>query len=122
MSKQSKISGKDSVCDAQRIRRAAAVIAPLIFLSVFIGAITVSVANDMYAFVKPEVCAIVLIEEGSTALAVGEALEAEGIIKNPHVFAIYAHRKGADRRISEFSGELEFCASMSYREIIASFS
>ena len=122
MGKQKKISGRDTADGARRARRAAAAVIPLIFLSFFLAALIVSAANDIYAFVKTDTVAEIHFEGDASLLSVAGLLEEEGIINNPMIFALYVRAKGAEERIVGFSGEVSLGASMSYREIIASFS
>lgn len=122
MGKQKKISGRETAGGARRARRAAAAVIPLIFLSFFLAALTVSAANDIYAFVKPDTEAEIHIDGNTSLLSVSKILENEGIINNPTIFALYVRAKGAEDRIVGFSGDVRLGASMSYREIIAAFS
>ncbi len=122
MNRQKNISGTDLSCGARRIRRVAAQVVPLIFLSFFLGAFTVAVANDMYAFIKPDTASSITFEADTPLLSVAKTLENEGIINNPVIFSLYVKTKGAEPRLRRFSGEVRLSASMSYREIIASFS
>ncbi|MBE6597019.1 MAG: endolytic transglycosylase MltG [Ruminococcaceae bacterium] len=107
--------------DEWRLRRASSIILPLFFLSVLISALIVSVANDMYAFVKPQREITLEISESMELSEISDILADNGIISNPTVFSIYVLSKDAEERISEFSGTLSLNSSMSYREILRSF-
>ncbi len=122
MSRQKNISGRDTVCGGRRVRRAAAAIIPLIFLSLFLSAFTVSAANDMYAFVKPEASLTLAVESEDSVFSVAKRLEEKGIINNPLIFSVYVKSKGAEEKILGLTGEVTLNASMSYREIVSAFS
>ncbi|MBO5415848.1 MAG: hypothetical protein J6A83_04385 [Clostridia bacterium] len=122
MVKEKNNSGKKDDCDARRIRRIASAIIPLFFLSLFLAAIVISVANDMYAFVKPAGAVTLQMSGEETLLSVARRLEREGVVNNPLVFCAYVGTRGAGERIKNFEGEIELDSSMSYREILRAFS
>ena len=105
----------------QAVSRAFAYILPLCVLSLLISAAIISVANDMYAFVKSDVEVTVDIPEGSSVSEISDMLADEGILNNPELFTFYVKRKGKSEALESFSGALKVCASMSYREILALF-
>ncbi|MBE6530715.1 MAG: endolytic transglycosylase MltG [Ruminococcaceae bacterium] len=115
-------SGTIQLTNAQRYRRICSVIIPLLFLSLFLAALIISAANDIYAFVKPQKSATITLSEGESAYSLAELLSDRGIIGNPLAFTLYAKLKGVEGDISAFSGQLELDASMSYREILKYFS
>lgn len=115
-------SGTIQLTNAQRYRRICSVIIPLLFLSLFLSAAVISVANDVYAFVKPQRTATVTISNGENAYTLAAILSENGIIENPLAFTLYAKLKNAEKTISDFQGDIEFKSSMSYREILKSFS
>ena len=115
-------SGKTSTEKNALIRRICSLVLPLIFFSFVASALIISVANDMYAFVKPKNSAIILIESESSVYQTAQLLEDNGIINNPAAFTLYVASKNAREKISSFSGEIYLSASMSYREILRSFS
>jgi cell division protein YceG involved in septum cleavage len=115
-------SGKTSTERNALIRRICALVLPLIFFSFVASALIISVANDMYAFVKPKNSATISIEAESTVYQTARILEDNGIINNPAAFTLYVISKDARERISSFSGEIYLSSTMSYREILRSFS
>lgn len=115
-------SGTVHLTNAQRYRRICSVIIPLLFLSLFLAALIISAANDIYAFVKPQRAAIIVIDKGESAYTLSALLSENGIIQNPLAFTLYAKLKDAEGDISAFEGELELESSMSYREILRYFS
>lgn len=113
-----------AICNAsaQRIRRACAIIAPLFFLSLLISGALISAANDIYAFLKEEGEITLTLDASSRVYDTARVLSQNGIIKNPALFSLYVRAKGAQSRILGFSGEITLGTSMSYRELLWSFS
>lgn len=108
--------------NAQKIRRICSIVVPLCFFSIILAAAIVSVANDMYAFVKPDTAVSITLDSPKTVYSAAKTLSENGIINNPAVFSLYVRTKGAEEKITSFSGEIYLCASMSYRQILKSFS
>ena len=109
--------------DKGQLVRIVAVIIPLCFFSVFVAAAVISLSNDMYAFVKPDkTINVVFSEEPRSLYSTAKQLDDYGVIENPAIFSLYVKSKNAEERVSAFSGELELNSSMSYREILKSFS
>ena len=109
--------------DKGQLVRIVAVIIPLCFFSVFVAAAVISLSNDMYAFVKPDkTINAVFSEEPRSLYSTAKQLDDYGVIENPAIFSLYVKSKNAEERVSAFSGELELNSSMSYREILKSFS
>lgn len=115
-------SGKTSTDNNALIRRICAFVLPLIFFSFIASALIISVANDMYAFAKPKAAATISIESGSSVYQIARILENNGIINNPAAFTLYVVSKNSKEKILSFSGEIYLSSSMSYREILRSFS
>lgn len=108
--------------DKVLVNRALGYIVPLCVLSLLICAATVSVANDMYAFVKSGDEVNINITDAENIDDVAKLLEDEGIINNPAIFSLYVKRKGKEETLVNFRGEVVLSPSMSYREILSSFS
>ena len=105
----------------QTLKRACGVILPLAVFSVLMAGGIISVANDMYAFVKGDVTANIEISSDDDLITVAKILGGAEIVKNPHIFVLYAKSKGADGKIDEFSGNIILNSSMSYRQIVSEF-
>ena len=114
-------SGIIRLSDSQKILRACSVIIPLCFFAFFLTMLLVSVANDMYAFVKPDKTCVVTIDETQTVYERAKSLEDAEVLNNPAVFALYVRSKGAEERVLTFEGELTLNSNMSYREILKQF-
>ena len=104
------------------VRRALAKILPICLFSFFISAFILSVANDMYAFVKDDVEVVLQIENTYSVEDFSRLLADRKIVKNPTVFALYVKSKDQSDKIENFVGKLTISAKMSYREILASLS
>ncbi len=99
-------------------RRALGFVVPICVLSLFLAAAVISVANDMYAFVKPceEITVCVDSEMDTAEFAV--LLGKRGVVKNPFAFELYLRSKGKDSEIPYLRGEWTLNSNMSYRDII----
>ena len=81
----------------------------------------VSLANDMYAFIKPEGEIVLEAEAGTPLPDLSQTLSEMGVILNPTVFSLYVDSKGKRATLEEFEGTLILNSEMSYREIIEAF-
>ncbi|MBO7250385.1 MAG: endolytic transglycosylase MltG [Clostridia bacterium] len=122
MNYQEKHSDIIDLGSAERIRRAAAIIIPLCFLSLFLALLIVSYANDIYAFVKPERAVTVDLSACESVKDIAKALEAQDVIKNPNLFTLYVRSKNAEERLLSAADEIELNTAMSYREILKVFA
>ena len=87
-------------------------------VAVFIALVIVSIANDVYAFIKKDVEVVLTIDELHSISELGYLLEEHGIISNPHIFTIYAKSNIKDKNALSFSNPVTLNRSMSYREIL----
>ena len=108
--------------DKAHVGRTLGYIVPICVLSVLICAAVVSVANDMYAFVKNGDEVRINITDADGLSDVAGILADNGIINNPAVFSLYVKRKGKEELLIGFRGEIALSPSMSYREILSCFS
>ncbi len=99
-------------------KRAFGIIIPLFLVSALLAGAFISVANDMYAFVKPDRAATVTVSESIDAKQLSTLLREKGIIKNDLVFRLYMKAKGKDDDVPLVLGEWSLNSNMSYREII----
>ncbi len=104
------------------VRRAMAKILPICLFSFFISALILSVANDMYAFVKDDLEVSLQFEEPCSLEEFSKILGQQKIVKNPAVFSLYVKSKHKTESIEKFVGKLTLNANMSYREILATLS
>ena len=82
-------------------------------VSMFLAAFVIIMANEVFAFVKPDRTAIVEVREDTTAADIAEALKEGGIIKYPTLFKLYCNLSGAEFR----EGKYEINASLDYPAI-----
>ena len=85
-------------------------------LSVFI----ITVANDVFAFVKSDQEITLSIPEGLTVKELGEILEKNGVINNASIFDLYA--KLRDKNPSFVAGEYTVTPSMNYDQLLRVFA
>lgn len=107
---------------AKLYRFAYAKITLLCLFALFCAAICVSVANDLYAFVKPHDEVTVSIDAPTSVEELSLLLEREGIVANPNVFRLYVRSKGKETLLEKFQGTISLASDMSYREILIAFS
>ena len=104
------------------VRRTFAKILPICLLSFFISGFILSVANDMYAFVKQDAEVTLRFEEACSLEEFSKALGQKKIVKNPAVFSLYVRSKNKADIVERFVGELTLNSKMSYREILSELS
>ena len=90
--------------------------------ALLVAAIGVSVANDLYAFVKPDREITLSIDEPLSLKELSKVMEEEGVIANPTVFRLWVQSKGKAELLEGFCGTLTLNAKMSYRQILLCFS
>ena len=90
--------------------------------ALLIAALGVSIANDLYAFVKPDREILLSVEEATSLKELSEMLDEQGVISNPTVFRLYVQSKGRKDLLESFHGTLTLNSTMSYRQILMSFS
>ena len=109
--------------ETNKLRRLAfSKITVLCLLAVLFVALTVSIANDLYAFVGSEGEVILTIEESTDLTELSKLLEESGVVENPMFFRLYVKKKERTERLESFVGTLRLDTSMSYREILLAFS
>lgn len=91
----------------------------ILLFALLLAGLIVSIANDMYAFVKPNRPAVLEVESPTTLEELSARLDELGVVQNPTVFGLYVRSKGRAERVETFSGTLEVNASMSYRELLS---
>ena len=91
-------------------------------IALLIAALGVSVANDLYAFVKPDQEIVLSLEEPRSIKELSNLLEEQGVIANPAIFRLYVQSQGKAEAIERFYGTITLNSTMSYRQILMSFS
>jgi len=100
------------------VASALGLILTIALFSLLCAALLISVVNDIYAFVKNDSEITVSVENGSSVSDFSRLLADNGIIKNPHIFKLYALSKDKKDLIEGFSGEITLNQSFSYRQIL----
>lgn len=83
-----------------------------------LAGLVISIANDMYAFVKEDRSVTFTVSSPRSLPELTAMLDEGGVIKNPTVFRLYVRAKGRIETAERFSGTLELNEAMSYREIL----
>ena len=104
------------------LRNTFEIIIMITLLSALIALAVISVANDIYAFVKPDGQVVFNVSEPLGLGELAKQLQAEGVIKNPTVFSLFIKSKGRTEKLQNFSGEVMLRQNMSYREIMLALS
>ncbi|MBQ7172430.1 MAG: endolytic transglycosylase MltG [Clostridia bacterium] len=87
-------------------------LAVILVISVFLGFYLISVANDLFAFVKSEEEVTLTVPENATIEEVSDLLYENGLIRYPSLFRFYAKLKKDDGKF--IAGEYTVKASMNY--------
>lgn len=93
--------------------------------SVFCAVAIIKVANDMFAFVKPENAITVTVPEDASTRDVAKILSENDIIEYPTIFGLYMDfKKGRSSYYTDGykSGEFELAPNMNYDDLIYSLS
>ena len=100
------------------VSRALGCVVPLLVCSLFIAAAIISVANDMYAFVKPAGEVTVSVDSELDTASLSKLLAKSGVVKNPTVFRLYMLSKGYGDDVPYLRGQWTLNTNMSYRNIV----
>ena len=90
--------------------------------AILFAGLLISVANDMYAFVKPQGQITLTVAVPLSLEQTAEELHRLGIIQNPTVFRWYVTAKQKRSAVERFSGTLTLSPEMSYRELLRQLS
>ena len=108
--------------EAKLWRYAFARVTVLALLSLFLAALLIAIANDLYAFVKPDKPVILSVTEPMSLSELSQTLSRSGVIQNPTLFRLYVQSKDRTAVLESYTGTLHVNASMSYRELLLAFS
>ncbi len=89
----------------------------IVLVSLLLAFGIITVANDVYAFIKPNEEIVVSIPEGSSTSDIASTLKGSGVIDHPFVFKLYSRLKKADGQYQ--FGEYTLNSNMTYDEIIS---
>lgn len=110
---------KSEVGSPISFRRAFGIAVPLCLASLLIAGAVISIANDVYAFVKPDNEVRLTIETTLDAEGLSRLLQSAGVINNAFAFELYLGSHGLADDVPSLSGELALNSAMSYRELTA---
>lgn len=82
-------------------------------VSMFLAALVIIAANEVFAFVKPDRTAVIELDADVTASEVADILKDAGIIEYPSLFKLYCSVSGATFK----SGKYEINANLDYSAI-----
>jgi len=99
-------------------RQIVGVVLPLCMFAVFLALAVVAVANDMYAFVKPQTEFVLTLDAPQPPAQTAKLLQKQGILKNPNLFLLYARSKGKEDALAAWQGEATLRGDMSYRTLL----
>ena len=90
----------------------------IVLCAMLFGGLTVSLANDAFAFVKNEKEITFSLSEPTSLYKLSTELQNSGIIENAFGFWIYAKYRNSENYLEKFYGTIDLNSAMSYREII----
>lgn len=96
-------------------------IAVTVLIALFCACLIISVANDLFAFVKPSNTLNLDVSQPISSGELSRLLQNEGIIENSFAFWIYARLKKSDVSLEEFRGAVHLSSDMGYRDILNQF-
>ena len=109
---------ESSFSDKKAVRRIFSAIFVMTLTAAFFACLLISVANDMYAFIKDTGEVVLTVSSPLSVSDFSKALHDNNVISNPHIFTLYVKSKNKADIIESFSGEADLDRSMSYREIL----
>lgn len=111
-----------STSDKKLTRFAYSMILVTTLTALLTAGLLISIANDMYAFVKPTRSVTLTVDTPTALPTLCQRLQEEGIVANPWIFRLYTDSKEKTETLEQFVGTVTLDASMSYREILLTFS
>ena len=100
------------------VSRALGFVVPICVCALFLAAAFISIANDMYAFVKPNEEITLTVDSALDTSEFAKLLSNKGVVRNPFVFELYLRSKGRNADIPYLRGEWTLNSNMSYRDIV----
>ena len=93
----------------------------LCLVAALIAGTVIYAANDVYAFVKPDMVVTINIPSPINAKQLSVLLCESGVINDDIIFLLYLQHKGKADMVSHLMGEWTFNSNMSYRDILQIF-
>ena len=95
----------------------------VLVVSAFASYYIISVANDVFAFVKPDKEIIITLKEDATTEEVAELLEQNGVIDREWAFRIYLLMKlDKDEEVDYLSGDIKLNSNMNFDSIFSALT
>ena len=111
-----------SFSDKKSVKRIFGTVFTMALVAVFIASLVIALANDIYAFIKPDGAITLSVDTPRSLPEISHMLEDCGVIANPYAFALYVKSKDKTELLESFVGNAELDRSMSYREILISIA
>ena len=109
---------ENSFSNKKAVRRIFSSIFVMALTAAFFACLLISVANDIYAFIKTEGEIILTVSSPLNVSDFSKLLHDNKIISNPTIFSLYLKSKDKTEIIEGFVGNVKLDRSMSYREIL----
>lgn len=109
---------ENSFYNKKAVRRIFSSIFVMALTAAFFACLLISVANDIYAFIKTEGEIILTVSSPLNVSDFSKLLHDNKIISNPTIFSLYLKSKDKTEIIESFVGNVKLDRSMSYREIL----
>ena len=107
-----------SFSDKKSVKRIFGTVFTMALVAVFIACFAIALANDIYAFIKPDGAITLSVDTPLSLPEISHMLEDCGVISNPYAFTLYVRSKDKAELLESFVGNAELDRSMSYREIL----
>lgn len=99
-------------------KRAIGTVLPLCLTALLLAGAVISVANDVYAFVKADMPVTLTADGVLDADALSRLLQKEGVIRNAFAFKLYLRSHGLGNADVSLDEGLVLNGNMSYRELV----
>ncbi len=99
-----------------------AYIAIVLIAAAYAAYYAISIANDVFAFVKEPVTCTVTVNESTTPDAVATILENEGIIRYADIFRLFMTYQADGKEIKLIAGEHTLSGDMNYSQIYSALT
>lgn len=103
------------------LKRAFGTVLPLCLAALLLAGAVISIANDVYAFVKADKSITVSSDEMLDIGSLSHFLQEQGVINNAFAFELYLRSHGLESSCVDLTEGLTLNSSMSYRELINEF-
>lgn len=99
-------------------KRALGRVLPLCLTALLLAGAVISVANDVYAFVKADKNIVLSADEALDIGSLSRLLQEKDVINNAFVFELYLKSRGLNGARANLAEGLTLNSNMSYRELV----